>query len=107
MKKALWRGPALLLLAMTATASFAQEGVKIVSHDDQIDAVDPGIKLFVREKMADRNARGRETDSAALKRTRGRASRKLAPRIELPYRAGAGSRSSLPWCGRLTLEYTP
>jgi hypothetical protein len=34
----------------------AQE-LKIIKSDVQIDALDPGIKLFVREKMADGNTR--------------------------------------------------
>ena len=31
----------------------AQDKIKIISQDCQIDAVDPGIKLFVRMKMAE------------------------------------------------------
>src|SRR6185312_3082814 len=42
---------ALLLLAMPAWA----QGAKIVQQDYQIDALDPGIKLFVRMKMAEGN----------------------------------------------------
>lgn len=33
------------------------QDVKIVKHDYRIDALDPGIKLFVREKMAAGNTR--------------------------------------------------
>ncbi len=36
--------------------AYAQD-VKIVKADTQIDALDPGIKLFVREKMAEGNTR--------------------------------------------------
>ena len=42
-----------LLLAVPAQA----QGAKIVKTDIQIDALDPGIKLFVREKMAEGNTR--------------------------------------------------
>jgi pimeloyl-ACP methyl ester carboxylesterase len=47
----------LLLLSVLATVPgvAAQENAKIVSQDYQIDAVDPGIKLFVRTKMAEGN----------------------------------------------------
>jgi hypothetical protein len=43
---------ALALAAPTATQfSFAQE-VQIAKREMLIDALDPGIKLFIREKMA-------------------------------------------------------
>ena len=42
---------ALLCLAIPAWA----QGAKIVQQDYQIDALDPGIKLFVRMKMAEGN----------------------------------------------------
>jgi hypothetical protein len=35
----------------------AAQDVRIVKTDIQIDALDPGIKLFMREKMADGNTR--------------------------------------------------
>ena len=42
------------LASMSGTAASAQQ-VKVSKIDMQIDAVDPGIKLFVREKMAEGN----------------------------------------------------
>jgi hypothetical protein len=44
-----------LSLAMSG-AAFAQDA-KIVKSDTQIDSLDPGIKLFMREKMAEGNMR--------------------------------------------------
>jgi hypothetical protein len=38
-----------------ATSTFVQADVKIVKNDYLIDAVDPGIKIFVREKMQEGN----------------------------------------------------
>lgn len=47
-----------LLLLMYCVLGLAQAGhVKTVTNDYQIDAVDPGIKLFVRQKMAEGNTR--------------------------------------------------
>jgi hypothetical protein len=43
------------LVLATASGVAAQETVKIISQDYHIDAVDPGIKLFVRVKMAEGN----------------------------------------------------
>jgi pimeloyl-ACP methyl ester carboxylesterase len=43
--------------AWTAQAAWAQSAVTITKQDYQIDAVDPGIKLFVRMKMAEGNTR--------------------------------------------------
>ena len=43
-------------LLWSAGTAGAQD-VKIVKDDTQIDALDPGIKLFVREKMAEGNTR--------------------------------------------------
>ena len=52
--------PAVLLLVLAllslAIPAWAQ-GAKIVQQDYQIDALDPGIKLFLREKMAQGNTR--------------------------------------------------
>ncbi len=45
------------LLLFAATGSAQAQAVKIVKNDTQIDALDPGIKLFVREKMAEGNTR--------------------------------------------------
>jgi pimeloyl-ACP methyl ester carboxylesterase len=45
------RSLALVSLLLAGAASAAE--VRIVKHDDQIDSVDPGIKLFVRSKMAE------------------------------------------------------
>lgn len=49
-----WQSLLVFLLA-TVPALAAQEGIKIVSQDYHIDAVDPGIKLFIRMKMVDGN----------------------------------------------------
>src|SRR5690349_20217911 len=46
---------AVLILGLVAAA--AAQDAKIVKQDYQIDAVDPGIKLFVRMKMAEGNTR--------------------------------------------------
>jgi hypothetical protein len=45
----------LAVLAMSGPG-FAQD-MQIVKNDTQIDALDPGIKLFIREKMAQGNTR--------------------------------------------------
>jgi pimeloyl-ACP methyl ester carboxylesterase len=47
----------LCLVWVTAAPALAQDSVKIVKQDYQIDAVDPGIRLFVRMKMAEGNTR--------------------------------------------------
>jgi hypothetical protein len=44
---------ALVLLSFVASA-FAQD-MKIAKPDLQVDALDPGIKLFLREKMTEGN----------------------------------------------------
>jgi len=49
-------GGLLVLLLATIGAAQAQDA-KIAKTDVQIDALDPGIKLFVREKMAEGNTR--------------------------------------------------
>jgi len=43
----------LVLLATFLIPGAASSAVKIVKHDYKIDSVDPGIKLFVRSKMAE------------------------------------------------------
>jgi len=45
----------LLVVALAASPFAHAQNVRIVKSDTQIDALDPGIKLFVREKMADGN----------------------------------------------------
>src|SRR6266851_3308477 len=45
--------PLLLALAALAVPLAAHAAPKILSRDYHVDAVDPGIKLFVREKMAE------------------------------------------------------
>src|SRR5260370_28348699 len=47
--------PALfcVLLALSLLAGTAASAVKVVKQDYQINSVDPGIKLFVRSKMAE------------------------------------------------------
>ncbi len=42
-----------VLLALSLLAGPAASAVKVVKQDYQIDSVDPGIKLFVRSKMAE------------------------------------------------------
>jgi len=49
-------GSAIALIVASTHASRAQDA-KIVKTDVQIDALDPGIKLFLREKMADKNTK--------------------------------------------------
>lgn len=49
---------AIAALALITAFGIAQaQDVKIVKTDVQIDALDPGIKLFLREKMAEGNTR--------------------------------------------------
>ena len=45
----------VFLFVLVVFAYGAEEPVKIASQEYQIDAVDPGIKLFVREKMREGN----------------------------------------------------
>jgi pimeloyl-ACP methyl ester carboxylesterase len=45
------------LVALGAPTASAQDAAAIVKADTQIDARDPGIKLFLREKMAQGNTR--------------------------------------------------
>jgi pimeloyl-ACP methyl ester carboxylesterase len=57
-----WRDTALVLSAMIVAmtlglAAQAQEPGKVIKQDVQIDAADPGIKLFVRMKMQEGNTR--------------------------------------------------
>ncbi len=47
----------LLVALISAVPAFVQAQVKTVKQDYHIDAVDPGIKLFVRQKMAQGNTR--------------------------------------------------
>ena len=53
--KSLAFAPALFLGLLVAGAH--AQGIKIVKNDFTIDALDPGIKLFMREKMAEGNTR--------------------------------------------------
>ena len=55
-KKALATAAAPLALALGIQLAAAQE-IRIVKADTQIDALDSGIKLFMREKMAEGNTR--------------------------------------------------
>jgi hypothetical protein len=52
MKRSTWLALLPLVLVLLPDTSSAQQ-VKILTNDCHIDAVDPGIKLFVRVKMAD------------------------------------------------------
>jgi len=47
---------ACLATGLAAQTAGAQE-IKIIKTDTQIDALDPGIRLFVREKMQEGNTR--------------------------------------------------
>src|SRR6266852_2412164 len=55
-KKALATAAAPPALALGIQLAAAPE-IRIVKADTQIDALDPGIKLFMREKMAEGNTR--------------------------------------------------
>jgi pimeloyl-ACP methyl ester carboxylesterase len=46
---------ATIIFALSLPGAADAQDVKIVKTDTQIDALDPGIKLFVREKMAEGN----------------------------------------------------
>jgi pimeloyl-ACP methyl ester carboxylesterase len=48
---------ALVALSLAMSGAASAQDVKIVKSDTQIDAPDPGIKLFMREKMAEGNTR--------------------------------------------------
>src|SRR5262245_23310965 len=48
-------GWAVLAVALAASHIAHAQDVKIAKSDTHIDALDPGIKLFVREKMAEGN----------------------------------------------------
>ena len=48
---------ALVALSLAMSGAASAQDVKIVKSDIQIDALDPGIKLFMREKMAEGNTR--------------------------------------------------
>lgn len=49
---------AIFSLQLIAAFGIAQaQDVRIIKSDAKIDALDPGVKLFVREKMADGNTR--------------------------------------------------
>src|SRR5262245_38881063 len=50
-------GAAAWLVALGAPTASAQDAPPIVKADTQIDARDPGIKIFLREKMAQGNTR--------------------------------------------------
>jgi pimeloyl-ACP methyl ester carboxylesterase len=58
MKKALMIiAAAPFAVALTGVSTVTAQDVKIVKADTQIDALDPGIKLFMREKMTEGNTR--------------------------------------------------
>lgn len=48
-------GPAAILFLLAGLGTALAQEVRIAKTDTQIDALDPGIKLFVREKMAEGN----------------------------------------------------
>ena len=47
---------ALLAVLIGSGSTFAQQAT-IIKNDMQIDGLDPGIKIFIREKMAQGNTR--------------------------------------------------
>jgi hypothetical protein len=48
----------IISLALITASGIAQaQDGRIIKSDAQIDSLDPGIKLFVREKMAEGNLR--------------------------------------------------
>ena len=47
---------ALLTVLIGSGSTFAQQAT-IIKNDMQIDGLDPGIKIFIREKMAQGNTR--------------------------------------------------
>ncbi len=53
---------AVLWLTLTAISAQAQKPDKIIKQDEQIDAADPGIRLFVRMKMQEGNTRFDDTN---------------------------------------------
>jgi pimeloyl-ACP methyl ester carboxylesterase len=55
-KRALTITAASFILALSAQTAGAQE-IKVTKTDTHIDALDPGIRLFVREKMQEGNTR--------------------------------------------------
>src|ERR1041385_1121320 len=52
--RVVWRGVVVLALLAGEQFAHAQE-TRIAKTDTQIDGLDPGIKLFLREKMAQGN----------------------------------------------------
>jgi len=52
-----WLAPALALAILGALSGASAQDAKVVKTDSQIDGLDPGIKLFLREKMAEGNTR--------------------------------------------------
>ena len=55
--RASWTGPAVVLALLTGISTAGGQDIRIIKTDSQIDGRDPGIKLFVREKMAEGNTR--------------------------------------------------
>src|SRR5262249_1705867 len=50
-------GIALIMLIVSGAGSAQTQDVKIVKADTQIDGLDQGVKLFIRENMAEGNTR--------------------------------------------------
>jgi pimeloyl-ACP methyl ester carboxylesterase len=48
---------ALLALSLALSGVASAQDVKVAKSDTQIDSLDPGVKLFMREKMAEGNTR--------------------------------------------------
>jgi pimeloyl-ACP methyl ester carboxylesterase len=60
MRRDLYRAAAAAVIALSLLAAgqtVRAQDVKIVKADTQIDGLDPGIKIFIREKMAEGNTR--------------------------------------------------
>ena len=52
-----WLAPALALAILGALSGASAQNAKVVKTDSQIDGLDTGIKLFLREKMAEGTTR--------------------------------------------------
>src|SRR5260370_26004618 len=52
-----WIASTLALALLAIVSSARAQDARIVKADSQIDGLDPGIRLFMREKMAEGNTR--------------------------------------------------
>ena len=60
-----WTSPLLVLALLQLVSGVRAQEIRIAKTDAQIDGLDPGIRLFVREKMPDGNTRFSD-DNAVL-----------------------------------------